>query len=212
MTTNHNLLAHFLEIAARAGDKPFLIDGETPLLRFSDLDRETGRLAARLIALGGAAGERVVVQVDKSPAAVLLYLAALRAGMIFVPLNTAYTAAELAYFLGDAEPAVVVCRPADEAAVRAMAGVAAVVTLGVDGFGSLMDVLPDEAAPVAMRAGDDLAAILYTSGTTGRSKGAMLSHGNLYSNAATLKELWQWDADDVLIHILPIYHVHGLFV
>ncbi|MDP9057494.1 MAG: AMP-binding protein, partial [Pseudomonadota bacterium] len=153
-----------------------------------------------------------VVQVEKSPENVLLYLAALRAGLVYVPLNTAYTAAELAFFLGDAEPAVVVCRPVDEAAVRAMAGAAAVVTLDANGGGSLMDDLPDEAAPVAMRTSDDLAAILYTSGTTGRSKGAMLSHGNLYSNAATLKELWQWDADDVLIHILPIYHVHGLFV
>jgi len=217
MTTNHNLLVRFLVAAAATScetgrDKPFLIAGETPLLRFSDLDRETGRLAARLIALGGAPGERVAVQVDKSATAVLLYLATLRAGMVFVPLNTAYTTAELAYFLGDAEPAVVVCRPADEAAVRDLAGAAAVVTLGVDGLGSLTDDLPQEVAPVAMRTTDDLAAILYTSGTTGRSKGAMLSHGNLYSNAATLKDLWQWQEDDVLIHILPIYHVHGLFV
>jgi malonyl-CoA/methylmalonyl-CoA synthetase len=136
----------------------------------------------------------------------------LRAGMVFVPLNTAYTASELAYFLGDAEPAVVVCRPGDEVRFGAMAGAAVVVTLGADSLGSLLDDLPDEPAPVVPRAKDDLAAILYTSGTTGRSKGAMLSHGNLFSNAATLKELWQWQPDDVLIHILPIYHVHGLFV
>ena len=217
MTTNHNLFARFLDVAATMGDKPFLIAGETSfsrfgLLRFCDLDRETGRLAARLTELGGNPGDRIVVQLDKSPDAVLLYLAALRAGMIFVPLNTAYTAAELAYFLTDAEPALVVCRPADEAAVRAMAGVATVVTLDADGTGSLLHDLPEQSAPVVACASDDLAAILYTSGTTGRSKGAMLSHGNLYSNAATLKELWQWDQDDVLIHILPIYHVHGLFV
>ncbi len=212
MMTNHNLLASFLEVAAAAGDKPFLIAGETPVLRFSDLDRETGRLAARLAALGSEPGDRVVVQVEKSPEAVLLYLAALRAGMIFIPLNTAYTTAELAYFLSDAEPALVVCRPSDEADVQAIAGTARVVTLGMKGEGSLLDDLPEQIGPVVERAADDLAAILYTSGTTGRSKGAMLSHHNLYSNAATLKTLWEWQDDDVLIHILPIYHVHGLFV
>ncbi len=210
--TNHSLLARFLEVAAAADDKPFLIAGDTPLLRFADLDRETGRLAARLAALGGKPGDRIVVQVAKSAEAVLLYLAALRSGMIFVPLNTAYTTAELAYFLSDAEPAVVVCRPPDEAAITALGHAAAVVTLGSDRSGSLLDDLPEQPAPVALRATDDLAAILYTSGTTGRSKGAMLSHGNLISNAATLKDLWGWQPDDVLIHILPIYHVHGLFV
>ncbi len=210
--TNHNLLARFLEVAATAGDKPFLIGDHTPLLRFADLDRDTGRLAARLAALGGKPGDRVVVQVEKSAEAVLLYLAALRSGMVFVPLNTAYTSAELGYFLNDAEPAVVVCRPADEAAVQRLAGTATVVTLGADGGGSLLLDLPGEPAPVVARESDDLAAILYTSGTTGRSKGAMLSHGNLHSNAATLKDLWEWQNDDVLIHILPIYHVHGLFV
>ena len=183
MTINHNLLARFLEVAAPLGGKPFLL-----------------------------ARDRIVVQVEKSHHAVVLYLAALRAGVIFVPLNTAYTAAELAYFLTDVDPAIIVCRPADEAAVRAIAGAAMVVTLDADGTGSLLDDLPDESAPVIMREANDLAAILYTSGTTGRSKGAMLSHDNLYSNAATLHELWQWQPDDVLIHILPIYHVHGLFV
>ena len=212
MTMNHNLFARFLEVAAVAGEKPFLIRDRTPVLRFADLDRQTGRLAARLMALGGQPGDRVAAQVEKSPEAVLLYLAVLRAGMIFVPLNTAYTAAELAYFLSDAEPAVVVCRPSDEAAVRDLARSATVVTLGTTGDGSLLGDLPEQIAPVVTCGPDDLAAILYTSGTTGRSKGAMLSHGNLHSNAATLKELWQWQPDDVLIHILPIYHVHGLFV
>lgn len=212
MATNQNLLARFLEVAVLAGNKPFLIAGDAPLLRFADLDRETGRLAARLAALGGKPGDRVVVQVEKSAQAVLLYLAALRAGLIFVPLNPAYTAAELGYFLSDAEPAVVVCRPADREAVQALAGSARVVTLGTDGSGTLLENLPADSAPVVLRGSDDLAAILYTSGTTGRSKGAMLSHGNLYSNAATLKDLWEWRSDDILIHILPIYHVHGLFV
>jgi malonyl-CoA/methylmalonyl-CoA synthetase len=212
MTDNGNILAHFLDVAAEVGDKPFLVEGERTVLSFADLDNSTGLLASRLRALGGQVGDRIVVQVDKSAEAVLLYLAALRAGMVFVPLNTAYTAAELSYFLGDAEPAIVVCRPADEGAVRGLVTSGRLVTLGDDGTGSLLDGIPDEVLPVVERASSDLAAILYTSGTTGRSKGAMLSHGNLLSNAQTLKELWGWRSDDVLLHILPIYHVHGLFV
>ncbi|MBW8783202.1 MAG: AMP-binding protein [Novosphingobium sp.] len=123
-----------------------------------------------------------------------------------------YTATELAYFIGDAEPAVIVCRPEDEGSVRPLAGSAAVVTLGMQGDGTVLESRPEAPAPVAVRGADELAAILYTSGTTGRSKGAMLSHANLLSNALTLKDLWRWSADDVLIHVLPIYHVHGLFV
>ena len=206
------LIAHILSVAAAAGDKPFLIEGGRTRLGFADLEPRTAIVAARLVALGGRPAARIVVQVDKSVEAVLLYLAALRAGMVFVPLNTAYTATELAYFIGDAEPAVVVCRPADEAAVRAVAGAARVVTLGVDGSGSLLEDLPPQGLPLAAGEAGDLAAILYTSGTTGRSKGAMLTHANLLSNALTLKDLWRWQSDDVLIHILPIYHVHGLFV
>lgn len=212
MNDNGNILAHFLEVACPAGNKPFLIEGERTVLSFADLDLRTGQLAARLRALGGEVGDRIVVQVDKSPAAVLLYLAALRAGMVFVPLNTAYTAAELAYFLRDAEPAIVVCRPVDEDAVRGLMASGRLATLGEGGAGSLLDDIPEDALPVTARVTSDLAAILYTSGTTGRSKGAMLSHGNLLSNALTLKDLWGWKADDVLLHILPIYHVHGLFV
>ena len=207
-----NLIAHILSVAAAGGDKPFLIEAGRARLTFAQLEERTARLAARLVQLGGTPGARIVVQVDKSVEAVLLYLATLRAGMVFVPLNTAYTAAELEYFIGDAEPAVVVCRPADEGAVRSVAGSASVVTLGTDGTGSLLDDLPREGAVLAERGADDLAAILYTSGTTGRSKGAMLTHANLLSNALTLKDLWRWSSDDVLIHILPIYHVHGLFV
>jgi malonyl-CoA/methylmalonyl-CoA synthetase len=209
---NANIFAHFLAAAEQAGNKPFLVDDGTTALSFADLDTRTGKLAARLAALGGKAGERIVVQVDKSPENVLLYLAAERIGMVYVPLNTAYTSAELAYFLGDAEPAVVVCRPADETGVRDLLATGTLVTLGTDGTGSLLDDIPEEIVPVAQRTPEDLAAILYTSGTTGRSKGAMLTHGNLLSNALTLKALWGWRHDDVLIHILPIYHVHGLFV
>ena len=212
MTGNDNLFAQIQAVAGSQGGKSFLTEQGRSVLAFADLDSRTGRMAARLLGLGAVPGDRIVVQVDKSPDAVVLYLAALRAGLVFVPLNTAYTAAELEYFIGDAEPAIVVCRPADEIGVRALAGAVRVLTLGADGCGSLLEAIPDEAAPVALRSADDLAAILYTSGTTGRSKGAMLSHGNLLSNALTLRDLWRWQADDVLVHILPIYHVHGLFV
>jgi len=209
---NANLLAHFLAVAERAPDKPFLIEGGHVVLRFGDLDARTGQLAARLVALGGKPGDRIVVQVEKSPENVLLYLAALRAGMVYVPLNTAYTSSELEYFLENAEPAVAVCRPEDAAAVAGLMMGGRLVTLGTDGTGSLLDDLPAGSVPVADRQPSDLAAILYTSGTTGRSKGAMLTHANLLSNALTLKDLWGWQSHDVLIHILPIYHVHGLFV
>jgi len=211
-TQNGNIFAHFLDVARRLGDKPFLVEGAATALTFADLDKRTGRLAARLRALGAQPGDRIVVQVDKSVDNVLLYLSAERAGLVYVPLNTAYTASELEYFLGDAEPAVVVCRPEDETAVRPLLKSGTLVTLGADGSGSLLDHIPEMELPVEPRAPGDLAAILYTSGTTGRSKGAMLTHANLLSNALTLKELWGWQADDVLIHILPIYHVHGLFV
>ena len=212
LATNANIFAHFLSAAQRAGPKPFLIEGGTTALSFADLDSRTGELAARLRALGGQVGDRIVVQVEKSPENVLLYLAALRAGMVYVPLNTAYTSAELAYFLENAEPSVVVCRPSDEGEVRGLMQSGVLVTLGSDGTGSLLDDVPVQALPVEQRAPSDLAAILYTSGTTGRSKGAMLTHANLLSNALTFKELWGWQSHDVLIHILPIYHVHGLFV
>ncbi len=211
MDVNDNLFDHLLRTAQQAGDKPLLIEDTADVLNYADLDSRSGRLAARLRLLGGGLADRIVVQVDKSPEAVLLYLAVLRAGMIFVPLNTAYTLSELTYFLENADPVIVVCRPDDESALREIAD-CVVVTLGSAGDGSLLDDVPDEALPVEPRQCSDLAAILYTSGTTGRSKGAMLSHGNLLSNALALKDLWRWSSDDVLLHILPIYHVHGLFV
>ena len=149
----------------------------------------------------------------------LLYLACLRAGAVFVPLNPAYTRAELAYFLGDASPRVLVCDPAaaaahDLPALAAETGVAHCLTLGTDGGGSLPEAaaaLPP-ATGVVSRGRDDLAAILYTSGTTGRSKGAMITHGNLISNGLVLHEYWGWVPGDVLLHALPVFHVHGLFV
>ncbi|MEM6972773.1 MAG: malonyl-CoA synthase [Pseudomonadota bacterium] len=187
---------------------------------YGEVDAVSNRFAAALLAMGVAPGDRVAVQVDKSIEALMLYLGAVRAGAVFLPLNTAYTPNEVAFFIEDAEPALVVCRPA---AAEALAPVATragarLETMGVwaaDGadHGTLFRHIPDEAGPVMVARGpDDLAAILYTSGTTGRSKGAMLSHDNLASNALTLVDYWRFTAADRLIHALPIYHTHGLFV
>lgn len=176
----------------------------------------SAQYAHALVQAGVQPGDRVAVQVEKTPEAMLLYLACLRAGAVFLPLNTAYTLPELDYFFRDAEPRLVVCDPEKAPAVQPLAASvgAATLTLGRDGQGTLTDrakAQPTDFADVA-RKPDDLAAILYTSGTTGRSKGAMLSHENLASNARVLVEHWCFGADDVLIHALPIFHTHGLFV
>ena len=190
-------------------------DGET--ITYGDLDRQSARLAHRLVALGVEPGDRVAVQAGKSARALILYLACLRAGAVYLPLNSGYTRAELEYFIADAQPRLLVVAPAEEAELRALAegAGAALLTLSDDGAaGTLLDGvagLPDRFDTVGRQA-DDLAAILYTSGTTGRPKGAMLSHGNLHSNAATLAREWRFGPEDVLLHALPIYHTHGLFV
>ena len=185
-------------------------------ISYADLVARTGRMANALAGLGVKPGDRVAAQVEKSVEAIVLYLGTVRAGGVFLPLNTGYTPAEIEYFVGDAEPAVFVCDPGRREALQAAADKAGatLVTLDAKGKGSLTDAA--DAAPEAFatveRAADDLAALLYTSGTTGRSKGAMLTHGNLVSNAAALREAWAYTADDVLIHALPIFHTHGLFV
>ena len=182
-----------------------------------DLDRATAMMANLLASLDLPKGARVAVQVEKSVEAMMLYLATLRAGYVFLPLNTAYQSAEVEYFIGNAEPSVVVCSPANFGWVSKIAfkaGTQNVFTLGDDRTGSLLDRAAhcsDQHTPAVCQA-DDLAAILYTSGTTGRSKGAMLTHSNLLSNAQVLKTYWGWQPNDVLIHALPIFHVHGLFV
>ena len=182
-----------------------------------DLERGTAMLANLLGSLDIPAGSRVAVQTDKSVEALMLYLAVLRSGHVFLPLNSAYQAAEIEYFIANAEPAVVVCTPKAFpwlSRIAFRANTAHVFTLGDDRSGSLLQraaFCSDQHTPV-LRSASDLAAILYTSGTTGRSKGAMLSHGNLLSNARVLKDAWHWQAGDVLIHALPIFHVHGLFV
>ena len=188
---------------------------------WDDMDRASARIARLLASLDLPRDARVAVQVEKSPEAVMLYLATLRAGLIYLPLNTAYRAAEIDYFLNDAQPAVVVCSPANLDWVKPLAdsaGTRHVFTLDALRDGVNSGTLLDHAASqpehfdTVQRQADDLAAILYTSGTTGRSKGAMLSHGNLSSNALVLRDYWQWQTDDALLHALPLFHIHGLFV
>ena len=187
------------------------------LYSWNDLERATACIANLLASLGLPAGARVAAQVDKSPEALLLYLATLRAGLVYLPLNNAYQAAEIDYFIGNAEPGVVVCSPANESWIAPIAqkhGVVRTFTLSDARTGTLLEAAasqPDRFETVR-RTDADMAAILYTSGTTGRSKGAMLSHGNLSSNALVLKSTWRWRPGDVLLHVLPIFHVHGLFV
>jgi malonyl-CoA/methylmalonyl-CoA synthetase len=186
-----------------------------------DLERATAMMANLLASLDLPAGARIAMQVEKSVEAMVLYLATLRAGYVFLPLNTAYQSAEMAYFIGNAEPAVVVCTAANFGWVSKIAftaGTQYVFTLNEDRTGSLLEraAYCSDQHVIAVRQADDLAAILYTSGTTGRSKGAMLTHGNLLSNARVLKDYWGWrsaeEGGDVLIHALSIFHVHGLFV
>ena len=206
-------LFHELErvASARRGAVAFdCMDGRA--LTFTELLANAAVYSAALTSLGVRAGDRVTVQLEKSIAGVWLYLAVLRCGAIYMPLNSGYTDAEIEYFVTDAEPTLIVLEPSRRAAVAALAekaGVAArVATLG-DLEERSRSVAP---VPSVSRADGDVAAILYTSGTTGRSKGAMISHRNLVSNAKTLVEIWGFTPDDVLVHALPIYHVHGLFV
>lgn len=206
-------------IRSRVADpsKTFIETGDGRVFSYADTFALAERFAGMLAGLGVQPGDRVAVQVDKSAEALILYLGVVAAGAVYLPLNIGYTLTELEYFIGDAEPRVVVCRPSVEKDLAPLAqklGVAHCLTLGIKGDGSLIDKA--KAAPagftVVPRAADDLAAILYTSGTTGRSKGAMLTHSNLFSNAETLVSYWRFSKDDVLLHALPIFHTHGLFV
>ena len=187
------------------------------LYSWQDLERSTAMMANLLKSLDLPVGARVAMQVEKSVEAMVLYLATLRAGYVFLPLNTAYQSAEITYFIENAEPSVVVCSSKNFGWISKIAfkaGTQNVFTLDDDRTGSLLDRSAhcSDQHDTVPRQADDLAAILYTSGTTGRSKGAMLTHGNLLSNALTLKDYWGWTPGDVLIHALPIFHVHGLFV
>ena len=202
---------------ARRRDRPCLETESGHVYTYADIDRECARLARFLVDLGIAKGARIAVQVEKSPAAILLYLAVLRAGFVYLPLNTAYQRSELEYFLHDAEPSVAVCAPRSKKLFDELAAAAAlkhIYTLDQDGGGSLTESSRATAADGAAADvdDDDLAAIVYTSGTTGRAKGAMLTHRNLSSNAQTLHATWGFRPSDVLLHALPLFHMHGLFV
>lgn len=196
----------FLELA-EWGDRT----GET--IAYGEIGELTGQIANRLVALGVKPGDRVVVQTEKSPETLLVYLACLRAGFIFLPLNTAYTPGEIEYFYNDAEPALFICNPEDETDIRKIVKAGMIATLDQHRGGSLLKDIEAESATFDDQEvePDDIAAILYTSGTTGRSKGAMLSHSNLESNATVLVDYWQFMPNDVLLHALPVFHAHGLF-
>jgi len=202
--TNTNLYALFQSRFPKDLNKIFLQQEDGNCLSYGEMDQLSARFAALLKNRGLVRGDRLLVQVEKSMSAVCLYLACLRIGAVYLPLNTAYTVKEVSYFIDNARPALLVLDPEH-----------------LDSYdvpGCTIDQLREEAGeceaflPVAHMEKDDLAAILYTSGTTGRSKGAMLSHGNLASNALTLSRIWQWQSDDILLHALPVFHVHGLFV
>lgn len=185
---------------------------------FAQLDNDSARFAAVLKSYGLVKGDRVLVQVDKSPENVILYFACLRAGAVYVPLNTAYTIAEVTYFIDDARPRIIVCDPGNESKiideVCQSQDSPAVLTLNGNGGGTIVEQLDSTDADhtIEQMSDDDLGAIVYTSGTTGRSKGAMITNKNMTSNALILHEYWRWEPGDVLLHALPIFHVHGLFV
>lgn len=214
---NYNLYAHFKKQFVAHPDKELLCTERNRSYRYADIDRESARLANFLSAVGVGRGGRVSAQLQKSPEALCLYLACLRGGFVFHPLNPALHSGELEYFLGNAEPVVVVCDPTREATIRPLAaavGVKHLLTLDADGQGSLIAQSQSTAEDffTVPSGKDDLAALLYSSGTTGVPKGIMLTHGNLLSNAQALVKVWGFTEDDRLLHALPIFHVHGLFV
>jgi malonyl-CoA/methylmalonyl-CoA synthetase len=213
MTTN--LFTTLQARLQREPERPALVWQSRPISAGALLDR-AGQMAAELQALGVEPGDRVAVQVEKSHENVAVFLGALQAGAVYLPLNTGYTMAELDYFIGDAEPRVVVADPAEAGKLSPLVEKRGgrLVTLDAEGRGTLSDGADrrEPTSTVSSAGPDDLAAILYTSGTTGRSKGAMLTHNNLWSNTQALIETWGFTRDDVLIHALPLFHTHGLFV
>ncbi|SFE46507.1 malonate--CoA ligase [Roseivivax sediminis] len=203
---------------ARHSDRPAplmrLAGGGT--LSYAEFLARTAQFARLFADAGIEPGDRLALQVAKTPEALMIYAACLRAGIVFLPLNTAYTPAEIAYFVQDSGAKILICDPARREALAPVAEHEGtrIETMGADGLGSLAArtfSLPERFETVD-RSGSDLAALLYTSGTTGRAKGAMLTQDNLLSNARTLTDLWRFAEDDVLLHALPVFHAHGLFV
>ena len=205
---NNNIFQHFFDAKKNPTDH-FIETEKGDRFTYADIFNLSGKIANALVESGLRPDDRVAAQVEKSVTALALYLAVVRCGAIFLPLNTAYTENEMTYFLGDAEPRILVCDLS-----RQMLGNFTMLTLSANDTGTLVDLAQSKISEFTTvhRSLDDLAAILYTSGTTGKSKGAMLSHGNLLSNAKSLVKIWHFTSDDILIHALPTYHTHGLFV
>ena len=198
-------------------DQTLLTTGDGATFTYGDSERESARIASFLLGLGLEQGARVSVQVEKSPQALWLFLATIRAGLVFHPLNTAYTNDELRYFLEDAGSSVLVCDSSREQSLRALCeetGTPHLYTLDGDGAGSLWKAAQSHSVQFSTvaTAASDVAALVYSSGTTGRPKGIMLTHANLFENASVLVEHWGFSGVDCLLHALPIFHVHGLFV
>jgi len=218
MYTSNYLAHHLRNSSIDHENNTFAITINGELMTYGELFRGAEQIASGLLAMGLQPGDRVAVQAEKSLSVIQLYLGVILAGGVYLPLNTAYTADEIGYFLDDATPLVFVCDPQkldSYLTIAAQSKVKKVLTLDAQGTGSIHEILSptkDDKFEAVSRDKDDLAAILYTSGTTGRSKGAMLSHGALASNALTLADYWHFKRDDVLIHALPIFHTHGLFV
>ncbi len=217
MLHNQNMYSLIENRITEAGGHPSFVMPDGTAVTYEQLGVEVARMANALAAAGVKAGDRVTVQVEKSFPNAVLYLTCLKAGAVFNPLNSGYTSAELDYFLGDAQPTLLVCQHSSLAVLAPIAArhaVASTLLLEPDGTGSLVDLAKQQAAEHSTHpcAADDLAALIYTSGTTGRSKGAMITHGNLASNTEALCETWRITSSDILLHVLPIFHVHGLFV
>ncbi|MDJ0614638.1 MAG: malonyl-CoA synthase [Rhizobiaceae bacterium] len=222
MSENNHLFDGLLGNAEREAVFCKIPDGENMrTITYADVVSISAQFANALVALGVEPGDRVAVQAPKSFEALMLYLATVRAGAVFLPLNTAYTVSEIEYFLDNATPSLFVCAPEQSQDYDALTER---LDIRLESLGDWSSDNPDAGTLFAAaseasyefenieREANDLAAILYTSGTTGRSKGAMLSHDNLLSNAVSLVDYWQFTSDDVLIHALPIFHTHGLFV
>jgi malonyl-CoA/methylmalonyl-CoA synthetase len=214
--SNMDPLAWLEAALCEHSQRVFLATAAGRVIRFGELDSETRRMVATLRSLGVTRGDRVTAQAEKSPEFVLLYVACLRMGAVFMPLNPAYTPAELEYFIADAEPRVLITAPQLSAAASTCRAAAQPTHVTMDSMGGgSFNVATRSHAPDALPGpfhGDELAALVYTSGTTGRSKGAMLTRANLGTNAQSLAKAWAFTADDVLLHALPVFHVHGLFM
>ncbi len=217
MEKNANLFAHFQSHFPDDLSTCLLVTDNGQTVTYGQAAEASAQIANSLLDLGALTGDRVTVQVEKSVEALYLYLGCLRAGLVYHPLNTAYTTSELEYFLTNAEPSIIICKSESQETIKSISvsgGVKAILTLDTDGTGTLVDLIQDAniTFQTVQRRGKDMAALLYSSGTTGKPKGIMLSHDNLRSNAEILVDVWGFSSSDRLLHMLPIYHVHGLFV